>query len=70
MALADDRSLAPRHLDHDLSGDWEGYRECYVKPDLLLVYRKSDALPYVWPGLARTASFSVETAITLSHPQS
>ncbi|ERO99986.1 hypothetical protein L360_04937 [Enterobacter sp. MGH 14] len=29
--------------DHDLSGDWAGYRECYIKPDLLLIYRKSDA---------------------------
>ncbi|ENY1010430.1 type II toxin-antitoxin system YafQ family toxin [Pseudomonas aeruginosa] len=29
--------------DHDLSGDWAGYRECHIKPDLLLIYRKSDA---------------------------
>jgi mRNA interferase YafQ len=42
-ALATDRSLGPRHRDHDLSGDWAGYRECHVKPDLLLIYRKSDA---------------------------
>ncbi|WP_250142837.1 MULTISPECIES: type II toxin-antitoxin system YafQ family toxin [Enterobacteriaceae] len=32
-----------RYRDHDLSGDWAGYRECYIKPDLLLIYRKSDA---------------------------
>jgi mRNA interferase YafQ len=31
------------HRDHDLSGDWAGYRECHIKPDLLLIYRKSDA---------------------------
>nr|WP_312842969.1 type II toxin-antitoxin system YafQ family toxin [Klebsiella pneumoniae] len=24
-------------------GDWAGYRECHIKPDLLLIYRKSDA---------------------------
>ncbi|WP_445403197.1 type II toxin-antitoxin system YafQ family toxin [Acidithiobacillus thiooxidans] len=24
------------------SGDWAGYRECHVKPDLLLIYRKSN----------------------------
>jgi len=40
-ALADDQQLEPRYRDHDLSGDWAGYRECHVKPDLLLIYRKS-----------------------------
>lgn len=39
--LANDQQLEPRYRDHDLSGDWEGYRECHVKPDLLLIYRKS-----------------------------
>ncbi len=43
MALAGDQSLAPQHRDHNLSGDWKGYRECHVKPDLLLIYRKPDA---------------------------
>ena len=43
VALANDEPLEPRHRDHDLSGDWAGYRECHVKPDLLLVYRKPDA---------------------------
>ncbi|MGV6477545.1 MULTISPECIES: type II toxin-antitoxin system mRNA interferase toxin, RelE/StbE family [Azotobacter] len=23
-----------RYRDHGLSGDWAGYRECHVKPDL------------------------------------
>jgi mRNA interferase YafQ len=26
-----------------LSGDWAGCRECHVRPDLLLIYRKPDA---------------------------
>jgi mRNA interferase YafQ len=43
VALANDDPLEPRHRDHDLSGDWQGYRECHVKPDLLLIYRKTDA---------------------------
>lgn len=43
VALADDQPLEPRHRDHDLSGDWAGYRECHIKPDLLLIYRKPDA---------------------------
>ncbi|MFG7405636.1 type II toxin-antitoxin system YafQ family toxin [Klebsiella pneumoniae] len=41
--LATDQPLDVRYRDHDLSGDWAGYRECHIKPDLLLIYRKSDA---------------------------
>ena len=40
-ALVVDQALEPRYRDHDLSGDWVGYRECHIKPDLLLIYRKS-----------------------------
>ncbi|WP_058565125.1 type II toxin-antitoxin system YafQ family toxin [Xylella fastidiosa] len=43
VALATDQPLAAKYRDHDLSGDWAGYRECHAKPDLLLIYRKSDA---------------------------
>ena len=42
LALASDEALEPRHRDHDLSGDWSGYRECHVKPDLLLICRKTE----------------------------
>jgi mRNA interferase YafQ len=42
QALVTDQKLSPRYRDHDLSGNWAGYRECHVKPDLLLIYRKSD----------------------------
>lgn len=42
VALATDQPLVARHRDHDLSGDWAGYRECHIQPDLLLIYRKSD----------------------------
>jgi mRNA interferase YafQ len=41
-ALANDQPLDLRYCDHDLSGDWSGYRECHLKPDLLLIYRKAD----------------------------
>lgn len=41
-ALASDTPLESRHRDHELSGDWSGYSECHVKPDLLLIYRKPD----------------------------
>jgi mRNA interferase YafQ len=35
-----DKPLLERNRDHALSGDWQGYRECHIKPDLLLIYRK------------------------------
>ena len=38
-----DQPLPEKNRDHALSGDWAGYRECHVKPDLLLIYRKPDA---------------------------
>ncbi len=41
-ALASDLPLAASHRDHDLIGDWSGYRECHIKPDVLLIYRKTD----------------------------
>ena len=43
VALATDQPLDAKYRDHDLSGDCAGYRQCHVKPDLLLIYRKSDA---------------------------
>ncbi|MCJ2121504.1 type II toxin-antitoxin system YafQ family toxin [Methylobacterium sp. J-077] len=42
-ALAGDHPLEARHRDHALSGTWAGYRDCHVKPDLVLIYRKPDA---------------------------
>lgn len=39
VALASDEALEPRHRDHALSNDWKDYRDCNVKPDLVLIYR-------------------------------
>jgi mRNA interferase YafQ len=41
--LVCDEVLPANMRDHALSGDWSGYRECHLKPDLLLIYRKLDA---------------------------
>lgn len=43
IALASDQPLEVKHRDHLLNGDWSNYRECHIKPDLLLIYRKPDA---------------------------
>lgn len=41
-ALASDAPLDSRYADHALSGDWAGYRDCHIKPDLVLIYHKPD----------------------------
>jgi mRNA interferase YafQ len=41
--LAKDMPLAVRFRDHALTGDWRDHRDCHIKPDLVLIYRKSDA---------------------------
>ena len=41
--LASDAPLPRRNFDHPLSGDWSDHRDCHLKPDLVLIYRKPDA---------------------------
>jgi len=38
--LAEDKPLPEKNRDHALGGVWRDHRECHVKPDLLLIYRK------------------------------
>ncbi|MDY3902923.1 type II toxin-antitoxin system YafQ family toxin [Peptoniphilus sp.] len=33
------KTLDKKYLDHELKGNYTGYRECHVKNDLLLVYK-------------------------------
>jgi mRNA interferase YafQ len=42
--LANDQALPEKHRDHALSGNWIDHRECHLKPDLLLIYKKPDGL--------------------------
>ncbi len=39
QSLANDERLPEKNRDHDLGGQYRGYRECHIKPDLLLVYQ-------------------------------
>ena len=41
--LVSDHVLPNNNRDHASSGDWVGYRECHIKPDLLLIYSKPGA---------------------------
>jgi mRNA interferase YafQ len=38
--LIADQSLLDRSRDHALTGEYLDCRECHVRPDLLLIYRK------------------------------
>ena len=40
--LLSNKALLDRNFDHSLSGNWQGYRECHIHPDLLLIYKKPD----------------------------
>lgn len=40
--LQKDEPLEDKYKDHGLHGNYEGFRECHVYPDLLLVYKKTD----------------------------
>ena len=37
--LAAGQPLPDEYNDHNLSGNWKGYRECHIQPDWLLIYR-------------------------------
>ena len=34
--------MAKKYCDHDLKHDWNGFRECHILPDLLLIYKQKD----------------------------
>ncbi len=38
--LAKDEPLTDKHRDHLLTGEWKDHRDCHIKPDLVLIYRK------------------------------
>lgn len=33
--------LPAKYKEHPLNGDWQGFRDCHIKNDLLLIYRIS-----------------------------
>ena len=37
--LINEIPLDKKHNDHALSGNYDGYRECHIKPDWLLIYQ-------------------------------
>ena len=54
--LVNEIPLPQEYRDHDLTGDWKGYRECHIQPVWLLIYKiRNDSLVLT---LTRTGTHS------------
>lgn len=54
--LVNEKPLPEQYADHKLNGKYEGYRECHIMPDWLLIYRVEETT--VTLILLRTGSHS------------
>ena len=52
--LANSKPLNEKYRDHNLSGEYSGFRECHIEPDWLLIYRVEDRVLVLF--LFRTGS--------------
>ncbi|MBQ7679349.1 MAG: type II toxin-antitoxin system YafQ family toxin [Butyrivibrio sp.] len=48
--------LIEEYDDHELKGNWKGYRECHILPDWLLIYKLDEDVLIL--SLTRTGSHS------------
>jgi len=39
QTLRKQEPLNPKYRDHELTGDYSGFRECHIQPDWLLIYK-------------------------------
>jgi mRNA interferase YafQ len=42
--LQQGQTLIEKHADHALTGNWLNYRDCHVKPDLVLIYKIENSI--------------------------
>lgn len=54
--LANGEELPDKNKDHNLSGNYSGYRECHITPDWLLIYEIDNGELYLY--LTRTGTHS------------
>ena len=46
--LTNDLPIPKKYKDHALTGNYKGFRDCHIKPDLVLIYRvQSDIVDLV-----------------------
>jgi mRNA interferase YafQ len=41
--LEQEAILDAKYKDHELIGNWSSFRECHIKPDLLLIYKRNQS---------------------------
>ncbi|MEI9989493.1 MAG: type II toxin-antitoxin system YafQ family toxin [Rhizomicrobium sp.] len=41
--LVTDQPLPEKYRDHPLTGEWKDFRDCHIRPDLVLIYQKLGA---------------------------
>ncbi len=41
LKLLSDKQLPTKNLNHKLKGEYNGYWECHIEPDWLLIYKKT-----------------------------
>ena len=56
--LAQDQALPVKYRDHALTGQWQDFRDCHIKPDLVLIYQKTDQDGLLILSLVRLGSHS------------
>lgn len=54
--LAMQKALEEKYKDHELTGDFKGFRKCHITPDWLLIYQIIDNELILY--LSRTGSHS------------
>ena len=57
--LVADQELPERYFDHSLIGQWKDFRDCHIKPDLILIYAKPN------PSVLRLARIGSHAELSL-----
>lgn len=45
--LLHESALPPEFRDHGLTGNWIGFRDCHIGPDILLIYKATQTAVYL-----------------------
>ena len=56
--LQADEPLPEKYRDHALVSNWVGHRDCHIKPDLVLIYKKTEEGELLILKLVRLGSHS------------
>ncbi len=58
LLVAADAPLPPEYKDHPLKGGWDGFRECHIGGDFLLIYKITARGRHETIGFVRTGTHS------------